>query len=92
MAEAKAPISRYLIVDSCEARVSHFRNLTSPGCSVPLPCLAENPHKMYREIEKISSEMNAVIRLPDLAMNIMPTTVISTRQKYSDLFSLSGLG
>jgi hypothetical protein len=47
---------------------------------------------MYREIENISSETNAVIRFPDFAKNIIPTTAISIREKYSDLFSWSDCG
>ena len=38
-------------------------------------------------MENISREINAVIRFPDFAKNIIPTTVRSIRAKYSDLFS-----
>ena len=77
IAEANAPVKRYLTVDSCDTRVIHFKSGVFEGPSLPVPCLAEKPQRMYREIENISSEMNAVIKFPDFAKNIMPTTAIS---------------
>jgi hypothetical protein len=47
---------------------------------------------MYKEIENISSETNAVIKFPDFAKNIIPITARSISEKYSDLFSWSGCG
>ena len=36
--------------------------------------------------------MKAVIKFPDFARNIIPTTAISMSEKYSDLFSWLGCG
>ena len=86
MAEAKAPVSKYLTADSCETRHAHGSLLESPGCSVPVPCLEENPQRMYSATEKISSDTNAVIIFPDFARNIIPATARRSRAKYSALF------
>ena len=83
MADANAPVSIYLTEDSWEDKVAQLSSGALPGPSLPVPCLAEKPQRIYREIENNSKDKNTVIKLPDLARNIMPVTDISRRVKYS---------